>query len=98
MLAGMYFIEKAQRHGNREFYSQVNKSPKSPKLSFQPKPSTKAFMSIAKHYGKKLAQYMNALALKKKTKTKRKTKKSGKLQTQKKQIKQNHLLFAFFCH
>ena len=32
--------------------------------TYQPKPTTKGFLSVAKYYGKKLAKCMNALPLK----------------------------------
>ena len=60
MLAGKYFIEQPQRHGNQEFYSEVNIS-KISKTYDQLKRRTnrrKGFLSIAEWYGKKLAQCM----------------------------------------
>ena len=62
MLAEKYFIQQAQHHGNHEFYMQVNISKIS--KTYQPKPTTKGFLSVAKYYGKKLAKCMNALPLK----------------------------------
>ena len=109
MLAGKYFIEQAQRHGNQEFYSEVNIS-KISKTSDQLKPRAnrrKGFLSIAEWYGKKLAQcmywHLKTFDKEKQNKQKRKTKQQKRKRKTKKKhnknkIKQSHSLFASFFH
>ena len=110
MLAGKYFIEQAQRHGNQEFYSEVNIS-KISKTSDQLKPRAnrrKGFLSIAEWYGKKLAQCMywhlknfwqrKTKQTKKKNKTTKKKKKNKKNTTKTKSSKVTHYLLPFFIN
>ena len=105
MLAGKYFVEQAQRHGNQEFYSEVNIS-KISKTSDQLKPRAnrrKGFLSIAEWYGKKLAQCMywhlkNFWQRKtKQTKKKNKTTKKKKKNIKKTQQKQNQAKSLTIC-